>query len=174
MEELITRAKNGNKQAFSDLFFAISDDLYKIAKTRISNEDDIDDAIQETMIEVYKSVHKLKDNKKFKKWVIKVLINKCNRIYRRKYKNDILVDDYSFIDTNINNITELENNINFYDLIKSLKYEERIISTLYYMEDYSVKEIKSILKMNENTINTHLHRARQKIKNKYYGRNFNE
>lgn len=170
MEELITRAKNGNKQAFSDLFFAINDDLYKIAKTRISNEDDIDDAIQETMIEVYKSVHKLKDNEKFKKWVIKILINKCNRIYRRKYKNDILVDDYSFIDlniNNINNITELENNINFYDLIKSLKYEERIISTLYYMEDYSVKEIKSILRMNENTINTHLHRARQKIKNKY-------
>ena len=35
------------------------------------------------------------------------------------------------------------------------------------MEDYSVKEIKSILKMNENTINTHLYRARQKIKKNY-------
>lgn len=32
------------------------------------------------------------------------------------------------------------------------------------MEVYTVKEIKEILKMNENTINTHLYRAIQKIK----------
>ena len=42
------------------------------------------------------------------------------------------------------------------------------------MEDYSVKEIKDILNMNENTINTHLFRARQKLKNKYMGGNIYE
>ena len=31
------------------------------------------------------------------------------------------------------------------------------------MEVYTVKEIKEILKMNENTINTHLYMARQKL-----------
>jgi len=40
------------------------------------------------------------------------------------------------------------------------------------MEDYSVKEIKSILKMNENTINTHLYRARQKLKKNYGGNEY--
>lgn len=40
------------------------------------------------------------------------------------------------------------------------------------MEDYSVKEIKSILKMNENTINTHLYRARKKIKKNYGGNEY--
>ena len=40
------------------------------------------------------------------------------------------------------------------------------------MEDYSVKEIKSILKMNENTINTHLYRARQKKKTNYGGNEY--
>lgn len=167
MEELIAETKNGNKKAFSELFLYISDDLYKIAKTRITSEDDIDDAVQETMIEVYKSISKLKDEKKFKKWVIKILINKCNRIYRRKYKNDVLVDDYSVINLSSNNILDLENNINFYDLIKNLKYEEKIVLTLYYMEDYSIKEITDILRMNKNTVNTHLYRARQKIKKEY-------
>lgn len=109
MEELITEAKNENKKAFSELFLSISDDLYKIAKTRIAIEDDIDDAIQETMIEVYKSISKLKDEKRFKKWVIKILINKCNRIYRRKYKKDVLIDDYSVIELASNNILELKN-----------------------------------------------------------------
>lgn len=150
----------------------IKDDLYKIAKTRIANETDIEDAIQETMIETYKSIKKLNDPNKFKKWVIKILINKCNRIYRRKYKTDISIDEYNVETLKFNNIIDVENKLNFYDIIKILNYEERLIIILYYMEDYSVKEIKSILKMNENTINTHLYRARQKLKKNYGGNEY--
>ena len=52
-------------------------------------------------------------------------------------------------------------------MLKDLKYEEKIIIILYYLEQYTVKDIKEILKMNENTVTTHLYRARQKIKNKF-------
>jgi len=124
------------------------------------------------MIETYKSIKKLNDPNKFKKWVIKILINKCNRIYRRKYKTDISIDEYNVETLKFNNIIDVENKLNFYDIIKILNYEERLIIILYYMEDYSVKEIKSILKMNENTINTHLYRARQKIKKNYGGNEY--
>ncbi len=41
----------------------------------------------------------------------------------------------------------METNIEFYDMLSDLKYEERIIIILYYMERYTVKDIKSILKM---------------------------
>ena len=164
MEELILSAQNGNEEAFTKLILSINDDLYKIAKTRISNEDDIANAVQETMIEAYKSIKKLNSPNKFKKWVITILINKCNRIYRRKYKNDVSIDEYNLDDIKTNNIIDIENDLNFFDIIKNLNYNERIIIVLYYMEVYTVKEIKEILKMNENTINTHLYRARQKIK----------
>lgn len=164
MEELILSAQNGNEEAFTKLILSINDDLYKIAKTRISNEDDIADAVQETMIETYKSIKKLNSPNKFKKWVITILINKCNRIYRRKYKNDVSIDEYNLDYIKTNNIIDIENDLNFFDIIKNLNYNERIIIVLYYMEEYTVKEIKEILKMNENTINTHLYRARQKIK----------
>ena len=164
MEELILSAQNGNEEAFTKLILSINDDLYKIAKTRISNEDDIANAVQETMIETYKSIKKLNSPNKFKKWVITILINKCNRIYRRKYKNDVSIDEYNLDDIKTNNIIDIENDLNFFDIIKNLNYNERIIIVLYYMEVYTVKEIKEILKMNENTINTHLYRAIQKIK----------
>ena len=164
MEELILMAQNGDETAFTKLIIIISDDLYKIAKTRILDQADIDDAVQETMIETYKSIKRLNDPKKFKKWVIKILINKCNRIYRRKYKNDVSIEEYKFDYLKNNSIGEVENDLNFYDIIKNLNYEERIVVVLYYMEEYTVEEIKEILKMNKNTINTHLYRARQKIK----------
>ena len=172
MDELILMAQAGDEEAFANMILYIKDDLYKIAKTRIANETDIEDAIQETMIETYKSIKKLNDPNKFKKWVIKILINKCNRIYRRKYKTDISIDEYNVETLKFNNIIDVENKLNFYDIIKILNYEERLIIILYYMEDYSVKEIKNILKMNENTINTHLYRARQKIKKNYGGNEY--
>ena len=172
MDELILMAQAGDEEAFANMILYIKDDLYKIAKTRIANETDIEDAIQETMIETYKSIKKLNDPNKFKKWVIKILINKCNRIYRRKYKTDISIDEYNVETLKFNNIIDVENKLNFYDIIKILNYEERLIIILYYMEDYSVKEIKSILKMNENTINTHLYRARQKLKKNYGGNEY--
>ena len=161
-------AKNGNKEAFTSLIMEIENDLYKIAKTRISNEADIDDVIQETMIEAYRNIRKLREPKKFKKWVITILVNKCNRIYKRKYKKDVSIDEYD-LDKYIvsNNYKNIDDDLNFYSLLKQLKYEERIVIILYYMEQYSIKDIKEILKMNENTVRTHLFRARKKIKENY-------
>ena len=61
MEELVVKAKKGDKEAFTQIVLILKEDLYKIAKTRITNEADIEDAIQETMIEAYKSIKKIKD-----------------------------------------------------------------------------------------------------------------
>ena len=61
LDELILMAQAGDEDAFTKMILYIKDDLYKIAKTRIANETDIEDAIQETMIETYKSIKRLKD-----------------------------------------------------------------------------------------------------------------
>ena len=165
MEELIKKAQKRDKKAFTDISLQIRNDLYKIAKTRISNDDDIEDLIQDTMIETYKHIKKLREPDKFKMWVIKILINKCNKLYKKKYRKDISIDEYNLEKYIIlNSQKDIEDDLNFYHLIKDLKYEERIVLILHYMEQYSVKYISKILKINENTVKTHLYRARERIK----------
>ena len=56
MDELVKRAQQGDKEAFTELILLLKADLYKIAKTRIKNDEDIYDAIQETMIIAFKSI----------------------------------------------------------------------------------------------------------------------
>lgn len=167
MEELVLKAQKGDDQAFTDLILSIRHDLYKIAKMRLINDADIDDAIQETMIETFKSIKKLKDVKAFKPWVTKILINKCNKIYRKKRINEITfeedIDNYLIQEAEYLDKSDAD----FYHLIKSLSYEERIILTLYYLEQYTIKEISQILNINENTIKTKLARSKEKIKNSY-------
>jgi len=91
MEELVIKAKNGDSNAFTELIYIIRLDLYKIARTRLSCQDDIDDAVQEAFVEAFYSLHKLKEVKYFKTWIIKILINKCNKIYlkNKKHNNSI-------------------------------------------------------------------------------------
>ena len=94
MEELIEKAQKGDKLAFTKIVLTYKEDLYKIAKTRLDNEADIEDMIQETMLETYKSIRKLKEPAKLKKWMIKILVNRCNKLYRKKYKNDMSSGEY--------------------------------------------------------------------------------
>ena len=52
MENLILEAINGNELAFDKLIISIEKDLYKIARMRLNYEEDIEDAVQETIIQV--------------------------------------------------------------------------------------------------------------------------
>ena len=83
MEELVEKSKKGDNQAFSDLIINMENELYKIARTRLNNEEDIKEAVQETIIKSYSSIRKLKNSKFFKTWIIKILINECNNIYKK-------------------------------------------------------------------------------------------
>ena len=81
MEELIQKAKNGDKEAFTTIMLSLEKDLYKIAKTRLKNDDDIYDAIQETIIEAFKSIKKLKNTSNYTKDSYKYYSQKLNKLY---------------------------------------------------------------------------------------------
>lgn len=91
MEELVIKAQKGDKEAFTELIYEIRHDLYKIARCRLSCEDDIEDAVQETMIIAFKNIRKLNKSDSYKKWIIKILINKCNQIFNKNKKGIFLL-----------------------------------------------------------------------------------
>lgn len=164
-KELVKQTKKGNKQAFEELILLYHKDLYKIAKVRLFIEEDINDAIQETIISAYQSISSLHNISKFKYWLIKILINKCNEICRkRKRENNIsfeLVEADKYVSQNYN----IESDLEFYNIIECLNLDERTILILYYVEGYKPKEIAKILHINGNTVRSKLLRGKNKIKN---------
>ena len=165
MEELIEKSKKGDNQAFSELIIKMENELYKIARTRLKNEDDIKEAVQETIMKAYTSLKKLRENKFFKTWIIRILINECNNIYKKNKKNDF--EEYDENTIRVQTVNELNtkiDNLDFFILIDNLNYAERIVLTLFYLEEFSTKEIAKILKEPEATIRTRLSRARNKLK----------
>lgn len=172
MNRLINLSINGDKDAYTNLILSIQNDLYRVAQARLSNLDDINDAIQETIINSYKSLSTLENPNYFKTWIIKILINECNMIYRKKNKQLGIFAKLSRKTTIITEKTEkeiqtVENNLDFEILIKNLDYEEKLIITLYYNNQYSISEIADILDMNINTTKSKFTRAKQKLKKMY-------
>ena len=73
------KAKEGDKDAFSEIILEIKKELYYLSKAKLNSEDDIAYCIQDTIIISYQNIKKLKENSYFKTWIIKILINKCNK-----------------------------------------------------------------------------------------------
>ena len=164
INELIKQAQKGNSNAFEEIILAYKNTLYKIAKTRLSNIDDIEDAVQETIISAYQSIYKLRDTTKFKSWIITILINKCNRINKKKSKQNISYEEIG-IERYVGKC-DVFTSIGFDELISILSKDEKTIITLFYSEDYTSKEISKILKLNENTVRRKISDARKKIEKK--------
>ena len=167
LEELVAKAKRNDEKAFDELIIMVKREMYLIAKAKLKNEDDISDAIQETIFACYKNIHKLRENKFFKTWLVRILINECNKVLKGKKKN------VSYDGKNMENYLKDEDNslenIGFDILIRDLKDDEKLILTLYYYFEYSSKEISKILKINESTIRSKISRAKEKLRNKYEG-----
>ena len=168
MEELIDKARKGDKEAFTKIILENEQSLYKIAKIRLINDYDICEALQNTMILAYKHIKKLKDVKYFKTWIIKILINECNKIYKKKGKNITLEENYMMnIEDTKDEYENIDNKLTFDSIIKKLNYDEREIIIMYYSLEFSIKEISKVLHIKENTIKTKMRRAKIKVREEY-------
>ena len=73
--ELVKRAKSGDEEAFIRLMESQSDCMYKMAKTILKNEEDVADAMAETVLVCWEKLSTLKENRYVKTWMIRILMN---------------------------------------------------------------------------------------------------
>lgn len=164
MERLVKKAQCGDAEAFIVLIEKNKESLKRVAFSYLKEEEDVADAIQETILNAYEKIRTLKKAAYFRTWLIRILINNCTKLYREKKEQihyeytpeEVLSNKYneSF---SMPFPTELE----FYDLLAQLPEESRIIFQLYYGEQFTITEIAQILEMNENTVKSRIHRGKE-------------
>ncbi|MDM5190219.1 sigma-70 family RNA polymerase sigma factor [Bacillus sp. DX4.1] len=165
MELHIKRAQKGDEEAFIEAIDTIMPQMYKVAKVRLKSEEDIGDAIQETILAAFTNLKKLKEPRYFKTWITKVLINKCNDMIR---KNKVLyVEDYGEVGIEHATKEGVEQKLEFEDVLSHLNVEYRLVIVLYYVNKFTTKEIAEVLSEKEGTIKSRLSRARQQLKEYY-------
>lgn len=171
MEELIERSLKGDQSAYIELIKTLKTDMYKIAVSQLHDIDDVNDALQETIMVSYAKLPTLKTPSYFKTWIMKILINECNNIHRKK---KLELGLFNTLSTSIDvvsyaerEIQTKEDEIDFDLLVNRLNYDERLILTLYYKNNYTPTEISRILNISVNTVKSKILRAKQKLQEIY-------
>lgn len=139
------------------------DMIYKLAWAYCKDRYQADDVFQEVFFKYLKYHPKFKTLEHEKAWFIRTTINVCKNLLKNKWNRDMVQlqewdEGQAFQRGTGDAFEELK------EAILDLPDKYRIPIHLYYYEDYSVREIAKLLRMNESTIQTHLQRGREKIK----------
>lgn len=154
---LVAQVKSGNKEVFINLIEENLTSMYRVAKGILISETDIEDAIQNTILLAYKNINTLNKDQFFKTWLIRILINECNKIYNfnkrcidfEEVKNKYTNDQYE--------------NFDLKKAIDSLSDELRLPIILFYFEDMKILEISKVMNIPIGTVKSRLARAKSKI-----------
>lgn len=124
----------------------------------LRNEKDCEDAVQTAILTAYEKLGTLKQEQCFKTWLVRILINVCNKQLRSAAKTTELHDTDISSDS-AKASTEIRM------AIESLPVNIRQVVVLYYIEQFAIKEIKQILKIPEGTVKSRLSKGRELMKN---------
>lgn len=165
--EQVKKARAGDADAFAELYSLVYKELYHIALVNLKNQHDASDVVSDTVLEAYSSIKKLRDEKAFKAWIIKILTVKIKNkqkeyIKKRDYQTDL--DDLE------NSVEQKESGeINYSGLeimeeFRRLNEEERLILSLSVVSGYTSEEIAKATGLSANTVRSKAARAKIKLK----------
>lgn len=134
----------------------------------VGNNYEAEDLVQETFIKAFKNFEQLDDSTKARSWLYSIARNVTIDYFRRnKHRtvplDEMILENYAratavdYRDTVLAQETSRE--ISGY--LQVLTEQDRQIVKLLYFEGFSYAEICDILKINQNTLKSRLHRARK-------------
>lgn len=157
--EIVKMAKKGDVNAIENILLENMQSMYRVAYGILRTEEEIADAVSNTIVIVFEKIQTLKNEEFFKTWLTRILINECYKICKQNKKIIYLENcnqgDFAYNDT----YKDFETR----NLIKNLDKDLREVVVLYYFEDFSVKEISKMVKVPEGTVKSRLSRARKEL-----------
>lgn len=150
---------NMNKTDFTKKVLEAEATLYHVAKSILLYDRDCEDAVQEAILKAYEKLNTLRDETYFKTWLTRILINECYRI-QRSSRPAVPYEDYLLDQTS----ADKKDYSDLYHAITQLPPRIRVTVVLYYVDGYSVEEIKEILSIPAGTVKSRLAKGRKLLK----------
>ncbi len=180
--ELVRRAQNGDKQAFSLLVKQYESTVYGFAFKVCRNEEKAAETLQDTFVNVYRKLDQFNGKAKFSTWLYQIVTNNC-LMKRRRSKLDeasVSIDSaenggedsereadgaplhalVSLKQTPQDEMVNKELRQVLDNAILQLPIEQRIVFVLRDVEGRSAEEAAAILKLSTPAVKSRLRRAR--------------
>lgn len=163
MNELLEKAKAGDIDAYSKLMISIKPELEKVANKTLIDKSYVDDVLQSIYYKAYKKLDTLRDNEKFKSWILTAVRNESLNVnkYVARHREVSLSDfEEMLVDSSSN---DFDSSMNFEQIISELSDEEKVLLRMKFEENYKNAEIAEKLGIPYNTVKSKINRAIKKI-----------
>ena len=152
-----------DNQRFDDLYQKYAVIVFRTAYNFLLNKDDAEDIVQEVFIKYFISNKTFNDDDHEKAWILTVTANLSKNVLRSKSRQDLELDDtIKIVDHKFDKA--ITNHLDLEEAMKKLTANQRLVIYLFYYEQIPIKNIAKIMKSNENTVKSHLLRAKSKMK----------
>ncbi|MBQ7133842.1 MAG: sigma-70 family RNA polymerase sigma factor [Ruminococcus sp.] len=147
-------------KTFETLVCESKDTMYRVSMSMLKNEQNALDCVSDAILKAYENLHKLRQEEYFKTWLIRILINECKKTAKKSSKT-------IFSDEVLKDVQSRDNpylSVEIGEAINSLPEKIRLVIIMFYIEEYSIKEIKLALNIPEGTVKSRLNKGRILLK----------
>ena len=167
--QLIRRCISGKRDAHKKLYDTFAEDMFKVCCMYAPDADKANDFLQEGFLKVFQNLHKYKPSGSLGGWIRRVIVHSCIDLIRRDHWSKVTIsfeDSISIIEPSITE-SDFEKDLNsqsFFDIVRELPLGYRTVLNLFYMEEYTHKEIAEKLGVKEGTSKSQLAKAKSHLK----------
>ena len=155
-EKLVKKAIKGNFNAYSILVNNLKSDGYKLAYTILKNEQDSIDAYLQAVEKGLKNIKNLNEEKYFKTWFLKIVINESKNIISKNSKI-VYLDEIDKKEDNSLHIKEEK--IDLEKCLEKIDPQTKEMIRLKYYMGYKLEEIANILDIPIGTVKGKMYSA---------------
>ncbi len=173
IKQLVTLAKNGDADAFGELYEIYYKDMYCYACYVTGSESLAQDAVSDAVLSAFQQIKTLRKAEAFKGWIFKILCACCKRYYtdEQKKKSLVYLDDEKAEYTEPADFGSIELSVELKRALEILSREEREIVLLSVLGNYKSHEIADMLDYPSSTVRSKLKRSLGKLRNVLDGEN---
>lgn len=164
--QLTARARQGDKEAYGDLYELYLDEIYRYVYYRVNNEADAEDLTEQVFLKAWENLSNYRGDVPLKAWLYRIARNATVDHYRTKKQDIPLEESESFVDKQeqpeekaLNQETALRLN----GAISKLSPLHQDVIVLRFVNGYSTEEIAQILERSTGAVRVLQHRALKAI-----------
>jgi RNA polymerase sigma factor (sigma-70 family) len=162
----------GDTYKFSYFVEKYKNMAFSIAFRISNNREDAEEIVQDAFLKAYRSLDKFRKDSKFSTWLYRIVVNcSLSKVRSKKPESDIPdPEDISEIaagdmESAYRELTSSERKIFIHDALNELNAEDRLMLTLYYLDENSIEEISAITDIPKENVKMKLYRARNRVFN---------
>jgi RNA polymerase sigma-70 factor, ECF subfamily len=158
---LVSAAQRGDLIAFELLVGRYGTPAYRIALRLLGNPTDAEDVMQDSLLQAWQALPKLRDRHFFSTWLYRIVTNRCLNAIRSRRATEVLPSEVEDETRRPNHVTEARRQLQtLLRAIMRLTPEQRVPFVLRELEGLSYEEIAEVLGTTVPAVKGRLHRAR--------------